>query len=182
VTLFLRVQAGVDFLQGYCTLNNEASVFAFFGAQRAVEWRNGRISAVLPKREHNSRRIYVTVQGARPGNRIALEVSAKKELGSVRWCLGPDFSEAEGILLTSASSFLPLNSMSYGNSQIVFETAASSAVQTLDFLLLANITWLPQALPYIYLKANCDSHVRMHAYVGNHQPQLISQTYTVFML
>lgn len=183
LTLFLRVTPGVDYLQGYCTLNNEASVRAYFGAQRAVEWRNGRISAVLVRSDPNYRRIYITVQGAYPGNRIGLEVTTKKGLGAVSWCLGGGASEeAGGILLTSANGFVPLTSMSYGNSQILFETARSDTLQQMDFLLVANITWQPEDLPYIYLKAGCDPNVSMYAYVGNRQPQLISQTYTVFTL
>lgn len=182
LTLFLRVKPGVDYLQGYCTLNNEASVFAYFGAQRPMEWRNGRISAVLRRRDPNFRRIYITVQGAHPGNRIGLEVTTKKGLGAVSWCLGPGFDEAEGVLLTSANGFVPLTSMSYGANHILFETARNERMQEMDFLLLANITWQPEDLPYIYLKANCDRNVTMYAHVGNRQPQLISQTYTVFTI
>ncbi|WP_211463566.1 hypothetical protein [Collimonas silvisoli] len=183
MTLFLRVTPGVDYLQGYCTLNNDATVMAFFGAQRGMEWRNGRISAVLRNPESNTRGVLVTVQGAAPGNRISLELSTKKGLGLATWSLGPIFSEAGGIRMASAKGSVPLASLTYNSRQIVFETAKNtSSAETLDFFLLAYIIWEPIDLPYIYLKTTCDSNVSLYAHVGNRQPQLVSQTDTVFTL
>lgn len=183
LTMFVRVTPGVDYLQGYCTLNNEASVLIYFGAQRAVEWRNGRISAVLRSLESKFRSVLITVQGANPGDRIGLQVTTKTGLGVVNWSLGENYSEAEGILLTCASGPLPLSSFFYTASNILFDVARENiSSQPLDFLMLAYVTWEPSNLPYIYLKATCDRNVSMYAHVGNRQPQLVSQTYTVFTL
>lgn len=184
VTLFLRVLPGVDFLQGYCTLNNEAWVQASFGTQRAVQWRNGRISAVLREVETQFRRILFAVKGAHPGSKIALEVTTKKGLGEVNLCLGPDFSEASGVCLLPAGTPMPLASLSYAFNTIAFETTASAASSntTMDFSLQAYIVWQPADLHYIYLKADCDSSVSVYAQVGNRQPQVVSQTSTLFTL
>lgn len=183
VTMFVRVTPGVDYLQGYCTLNNEASVLVYFGAQRAVEWRNGRISAVLRSIENKFRSVLITAQGASPGDRIALQVTTKTGLGAVQWSLGESYAESEGILLTGANAPLPLTSFFYTGSNIMFDIARENAGnQSLDFLMLAYVTWEPIDLPYIYLKATCDRNVSMYAHVGNRQPQLVSQTYTVFTL
>ncbi|MBI3284927.1 MAG: hypothetical protein HYZ65_08785 [Burkholderiales bacterium] len=183
LTLYLRVTSGVDYLQGYCTLNNEANVMVYLGSQRAVEWRNGRISAVLRGPESRFRGVLVSVFGAAPGNKISMELSTKKGLGLVNWCLGPAFSESSGIMLTSANGTVPLASMSYANSHLVFEIAQNAnASAAMDFVMATYITWEPVDLPYLYLKASCDSNVSMYAHVGNRQPQLVSQTYTVFTL
>ncbi|MFZ6776504.1 hypothetical protein ACO0LD_06680 [Undibacterium sp. Ji83W] len=184
LALSLRVTPGVDYLQGYCTLNNEASVMAYFGAQRANEWRNGRISAALRDPAHEYRSVLISVHGARPGNRISLDVTTKKGLGNVYWCLGPPFSESGGIRLMGLNGGVPLNYMSYGTSVLTFETAKTqdNDNEEMEFLMLAYIGWNPETLPYIYLKASCDAHISMYAHVGNRQPQLVSQTYTVFTL
>jgi hypothetical protein len=184
LTLFLKLAQGVDFLQGYCTLNNEAWVKASFGSQRAVLWRNGRISAVLREGEPQYRRILFSFKGAHPGAKIALEVSTKKGLGEVNLCLGPDFSEAAGIGLSPAGSGLPLASLSYTSNSIIVETLASAQANgaSMDFALQAYIIWEPPSLDYIYLKADCDSEISVYGQVGNRQPQSISQTFTLFTL
>ncbi len=183
LTLSLHVDHGVDYLQGYCTLNNEASVLAYFGAQRANEWRNGRISAVLRNPSKQYRAVVISVQGALAGDRIALEVSTKKGLGNVYWCLGPEFSESGGIRLAGLSGSMPLTQMSYGNSLISFETAKSqTSSEGVEFVMLAYIGWNPHDLPYVYLKASSADYVSLYAHVGNRQPQVVSQTYTVFTL
>lgn len=183
MTLFLRVAPGVDYLQGYCTLNNEASVMAFFGSQRAMEWRNGRISAVLRDPDANARSVIVSVQNAYPGDRIALELSTKKGLGLATWCLGPGGEESGGIRLAGAQPSVPLKFFAYGTRVLEFETSQSAdAGATLDFFMQAYLSWQPHDLPYIYLKATCDPNVSLFAHIGNRQPQLVSQTFTVFTL
>lgn len=183
LTLFLRVKEGVDYLQGYCTLNNEAIVLASFGTQRAVQWRNGRISAVLREPESKFRRIFFAIKGAKPGNRISLQVSTKKGLGKVNWSLGPEFSEASGIQVASAAGVVPLASMSYGCDRLVFETTQSDWTgDTMDFFLQTYVVWEPLDLNYIYLKADCNSSISLYAQVGNRQPQIVSQTDTLFTL
>lgn len=184
LTLFLRVVPGVDYLQGYCTLNSEAWVQASFGNQRAVQWRNGRISAVLREVEPQYRRILFAVTNAKPGSKIALKVSTKKGLGKVNLCLGPDFSDASGVCLQPAGASMPLASLSYAYDTIAFETGAhtGSGTDTLDFSLQAYIIWEPADLHYVYLEADCDSSVSVYAQVGNRQPQVVSQTSTLFTL
>jgi hypothetical protein len=187
LTLFLLVHPDVDYLQGYCTINNEAVVLATFGAQSAVQWRNGRISAVLAQYGSNYRPVTLTVKGARTGNTIDVIVSTKKGLGKVTWSLGPNFADASGFALESPHGSLPLTSMSYGNDTLSFITMPVSGNSgntdtPLDFYLNAHITWTPDDLNYIYLRTNSDSHITVIAQVHNRQPQVVSQTDTVFTL
>ena len=186
LTLFLLVNDGVDYLQGYCTLNEEASVMVYFGSQRAVEWRNGRISAVLGRMNSAYRSVLLSVFGAKANNRISLDLSTHEQMGLVHWCLGPDSSESSGIMLASANGALPLSSVSYSDHHLVFQLASgsnsASATSSIDFILMAYISWELPDLPYIYLKADCDSNVSIYAQVGNRQPQLVSQTNTVLTL
>ncbi|NRO97489.1 hypothetical protein GWC77_16320 [Paraburkholderia sp. NMBU_R16] len=189
LTLFLQVREGVDYLQGYCTLNTEAVVLVTFGALVPVHWRNGRISAVLFAPRSNYRPISFTVQGARPGNRIEVVVSAKKGLGKVSWSMGPDFSESNGIELVGQQGLVPLTSMSVTDTVLTFVTtpsddanASSNSGATLQFSMNAYITWAPDDLTYVYLRANCNSDVSVLAQVSNRQPQTVSQADTVFTL
>jgi hypothetical protein len=184
ITLFLRVEAWVEMMQGYCTLNNEATVMAYIGTQRPMQWRNGRISAALARPAINSCGVLVSVQGALPGERICLELSTMKGPGfDAYWSLGPDHAESGGIRLASAQGTLPLASLCYGTRTLHFEIDRSaSAASTLDFVMQAYLRWAPARLAYVYLKADCDSNVSVYAQVGNRQPQLVSQTSTVFTL
>jgi hypothetical protein len=188
LTLFLAVHPGVDYLQGYCTLNTEAIVMATFGAQAPVQWRNGRISAVLMQYGGGRYRpVSFTVKGARPGNKIEVIVSAKRGLGKVNWSLGPDLSETGGIGVASQQGKIPLSSLSYGNDTLSFitispEGGSYSADEGLEFYVNAYVTWVPEDLHYIYLRTTCDSDITILAQVHNRQPQVVSQTDTVFTL
>ncbi|MBU9168187.1 hypothetical protein [Burkholderia gladioli] len=186
LTLFLAVHPEVDYLQGYCTLNEEAVIQASFGAQAPMQWHNGRVSATLSGYGGCYRPICLTVRGALPGNRIDVLVSTKKGLGKVSWSLGPDFSEAGGVLFASQNGQLPLQSLSFGNHALSFVTAAGKdgggAGTALEFYLNAFITWTPDDLNHVYLRTTSDSSITVLAQVHNRQPQVVSQTDTVFTL
>ena len=183
LTMFLKVIEGTDFLQGYCTLNNEAQVMVNFGNKKAVEWRNGRISAVLRKSNAQYRAIFLTVSGARPGNKIVLVVDTKKGLGKVNWSLGPTFSEATGVRLQSNQGELSVSCLSYGNDRIVFETSTENTnQQSFDFSLVAYVTWQPDDLEFIYFKLISNDDITVNAQVGVRQPQLVSRTSTLFTI
>ena len=188
LTLFLQLRPGIDYVQGYCTLNNEAVVMVSFGSLAPVQWRNGRISAVLLAPHSNFRPVSFTIKGAPAGNRIDLVVSTKRGLGRVNWSLGADFSDSNGVLLASQQGRIPLASMSYSGNTLTFVTqsdagnSGGNATGTLDFYMNAYITWLPEDLNYVYLRANCSDDVSILAQVNNRQPQIVSQSDTVFTL
>lgn len=183
LTLFIKAREDTDFLQGYCTLNSDAQVLVNFGNEKAIEWRNGRISAVLRKSELQYRTIFLSVSGAKPGNKIALMVNTKKGLGRVNWCLGPKFSESTGVRIHSDAAELPINSMSYGNDRITFEIPLNDNEQgSYDFSLVSYITWQPDDLEFIYLKLVGNDGITVKAQVGIRQPQLVSRTNTLFTI
>ncbi|MGV2287329.1 hypothetical protein AAHK20_01325 [Trinickia sp. YCB016] len=188
LTLFLQVRQGIDYVQGYCTLNNEAVVMVSFGSLAPVQWRNGRISAVLLAPHRNFRPVSFTIKGAQAGNRIDLVVSTKRGLGLVNWSLGTDFSDTNGVLLASQQGQIPLASMSYSGNTLSFVTQSASGNSggngngTLDFYMNAYITWVPEDLNYVYLRASCADEVSILAQVNNRQPQIVSQADTVFTL
>lgn len=185
LTLFLRVQSGVDFVQGYCTLNNEARVMAFFGNERPVQWRNGRISAVLRQLDLKYRSIFLLIEDARPGNKISVNVGTKSGLGKVSWSLGPEFSEASGLRLSSSGSGMPVASFSYTENCLQLETVAGKIHnddRSITIWVRAYITWEPLDLEYLYLKAQSNADISVYAQIGNRQPQLVSQTNTLFSL
>ncbi|TNC97871.1 MAG: hypothetical protein FD119_859 [Stygiobacter sp.] len=186
LTLQLMVDADVKFIQGDCSLNNDAVVLAYFGNGSPMQWRNGRISAVLPPQILNNRGVLFTVKGAKPGAQVVIELGAPE--GEVEWTLGPDFSEALGVTLYSDDgSALPLSTLSYGNRRILVRTSTTGS-GTQDFSMVAFITWRPtpplqfRDMRYIYLKTQCDPSVTVYAQVGNTQPQFVSPTNTLFVL
>ncbi|QDQ28009.1 hypothetical protein FNU76_17580 [Chitinimonas arctica] len=182
LTLFLQVDPHATFLQGYCTLNNEAEVYAFLGNERPVQWRNGRISAVLRPSADDYRSVLFAITGMKPGNRVGIEVSTDPAQGRVGWSLGPPYSESLGITLTSTSGQLPLVLMSYTTHYIVLQTDSASSSETSDVVMAAYLSWEPEKLPFVYLKVSCDPSISVYAQVGTRQPQLVSPTYTLFTL
>jgi hypothetical protein len=175
LTLSVKVASGVDYLQGDCTLNNEANVMAYFGSQRANEWRNGRISATLRNMKSQYRQIRIAVRDALPDNRISLEIGN----GDVYWCLGLPFLYA-----TPLRGPEPLNYKTYGNSRVMFETAQmqDSGSEAMDFQLSVYVGWQDENLRHFYLKGDCDYRTSLYAQVGNRQPQMLGPTYTRFTL
>jgi hypothetical protein len=181
LTLFLRVSQSTEYLQGYCTLGSNASVLVNFGDEKTMEWRDGRFSAVLRHVSQRYRAVFLSVSGAKPGNRIAINVASKKGTGKVNWSLGPSFSQSRGIKMPESDSPTPISSISYGNNDIVFQTGQAQST-SLDFSLTAYITWLPSDLEFIYLQYSGNEGISVKAQVGSSQPQLLSQTSTLFTL
>jgi hypothetical protein len=188
LTLHLHVAAQVHALSGHCTLNNEATLMVNFGSDRAVEWRNGRISALLNK---DSGRTYspvlLAIKGLLPSNNVSVAIDTDPRSGKVSWSLGENLPAANGMVLSSTSSHLPLSLMSFGQRQIVFESAAQSNPAGVDFVMLAHVYSEPSAsgdIPeFIYLKTSSNSRAAtVYAQVGSRQPQLVGDTFTLFRL
>ena len=183
LTLFIKLSPNIDFLQGYCTLNREGHVLVNFGDDKEMEWRNGRISAVLKKTTDQYRAVFMSVSGAKPGNKVVLSVATKKGLGKVNWCLGPVFSDSQGIKIPNCNTPIPISSFSYGNSEIVFQTGqGQSHNNTLDFSFVAYIKWYPLDLQFVYLSFSGNEGIAIKAQVGSSQPQLVSRTSTLFTI
>lgn len=180
LTLSLTIEEGIDYLQGYCTMNSEATVQAFFGNDAPVRWYNGRISAVFAKARRPSCGVLLTVKGCKPGAAVEIEVGGDGR-GPVVWTLGPDTGDTMGLTLYSAATALPLSSFSYCNNRLAVVTASGGTSGT-DFGLVAFLTWGNADQRFITLKALCDPAVTIHAQVGNRQPQYVGQTQTLFTL
>lgn len=180
LTLSLSVEQEIEFLQGYCTMNSDAVVQAYFGNDSPVQWRNGRISAVFTKETSNSCGVLLTVKGCKPGAAVEIEVGGHG-LGDVVWTLGASRSDALGLTLYSANTSLPLSSFSYRGNRISVVTAAGGSSGT-DFGMVAFVTWNSRYQPFVTLKTICDPAVTVYAQVGNRQPQYVSHTQTLFTL
>lgn len=182
LTISLLVGPNVEYLQGYCTLNNEAQVLAYFGNLRPIVWRNGRFSAVLEKPSYGHSSLQIGLRGVRAGERITISVTTRPELGEVSWSLGPPGVETLGISLTSSRDTLSLESFTYMPDRIVIDTDELSGQNSLDLVMHAHISWFPLMLPYIHLRAHGNNVLNVYAQVGTRQPQYISPVYTLLTL
>lgn len=183
LTLFLDVEPDTPFLQGYCTLNNEAVVLVYLGQERPVQWRNGRISAVIQRPAADYRSVLFTISGLKPSKQVDITVDTDPGRGKVKWTLGPRTSDALGMsLTTTAGSGVPISTLSCTNRQIVMQTSDATESNAADVVMQAYVTWQPESLPYIYLKAISDPDVQVYAQVGMRQPQWVSPAYTLFTL
>ena len=183
LTLALDVSEGTQYVQGYCTLNSAAIVYAYFGAQLPVQWRNGRISAVLSGERSRFRPVLMSVTGAGTGSLIEIVVASPASESPVEWALGPDYDHGLGLTLYGSDGIISLRRFNYLADRIVLETsgaAGGSAAAAIG--LVAFVTWRDAQPPYFYLSLNSDPGVAVNAQVGNTQPQYISPTNTLFML
>lgn len=182
LTLFLDVEPGTSFLQGYCTLNSQAVVLAYLGNERPVQWRNGRISAVIQQPLPGSRSVLFTVNGLTANKRVEISVDTDPRSGKVAWTLGQKGSNALGMSLSSSSgNTVPVSALSCTDKQIMLQTGGGNN-NVSDLVMLAYVTWQPEDLPYIYLRVNGDPDISVYAQVGRRQPQWVSQAYTLFTL
>jgi hypothetical protein len=182
LTLFLELEPGASYLQGYCTLNNEALVHAYLGSEQPAQWYNGRISAVLPPLFSNCRSVLFTISGLKPGINLVIDMAPGAVQGDVSWTLGPEFAQSLGVALSSTSGSIPLSVLSYTSRQIVMQTSSSQGGTLADVVMNAYVSWQPADLSCIYLRAVTDAAVSVCAQVGTRQPQWISPTYSVFTL
>lgn len=183
LTLFLDVDPDTTFLQGYCTLNNEAVVLAYLGNERPVQWRNGRISAVIQTPATDYRSVLFTISGLKPGKQIDIGVETDPRHGKVTWALGPSARDSLGVSLSSSSgNSIPLSLLSYTSKQILMQTSTASDSIATDVVMLAYVSWWPEKLPFIYLKVAGDSDISVYAQVGTRQPQWVSSAFTLFTL
>lgn len=182
MTLFLDVDPGASFLQGYCTLNSEAVVMAYLGSERPVQWRNGRISAVIQKPPCGFRSVLFTITGLKPNKQVDITVDTDPNQGKVAWTLGAKGADALGMSLSSTKgNTVPLSVLSCTDKQIMLQTGGT-ANNASDVVMLAYVAWHPEDLPFIYLKVDSDPDVSVYAQVGRRQPQWVSQAYTLFTL
>jgi hypothetical protein len=186
LSLFLDVDPNTTFLQGYCTLNNEAVVLAYLGAEQPVQWRNGRISAVIQAAPSDYRSVLFTIKGLKPSKQVDIAVDTDPNKGKVIWALGPGSADTLGMSVSSGSGAnVPLASLSYTQKQIQMRTTAGDDTGSTtggDVVMLAYVSWEPKELPYIYLKVASDPDVSVYAQVGTRQPQWVSPAYTLFTL
>lgn len=183
LTLFLDVEPDTPFLQGYCTLNNEAVVLAYLGQERPAQWRNGRISAVIQRPALDYRSVLFTISGLKPSKQVDITVDTDAGRGKVKWALGPKNGEALGMsLATPGGASVPISVLSCTSRQIVMQTSESGGGNVTDVVMQAYVSWHPEGLPYIYLKATSDPDVLVYAQVGMRQPQWVSPAYTLFTL
>lgn len=182
LTLFLEIAPDVTSLQGYCTLNNEATIYAYLGGEQPAQWYDGRISAVLPPTFPYGRSVLFTLSGLKPGINLVIDVDAGEPEGTVLWTFGPEFAQSLGVGLTSTSGSVPLSSLAYNSRQIILQIASGQGGTLADVVMMAYVSWQPVDLPCIYLRAVTDPAVSVCAQVGTRQPQWISPTYSVFTL
>ncbi|MFC5743238.1 hypothetical protein [Dyella tabacisoli] len=183
LTLFLDVAPDTTFLQGYCTLNNEAVIEAYLGNERPVQWRNGRISAVIQAPISDYRSVLFTISGLKPNKQVDIGVATDPRQGKVVWALGPRSGESLGVSLSSTNGgSIPLSLLSYTNNQILMQTGAAEGSSATDVVMLAYVSWQPEDLPFIYLKVAGDPDISVYAQVGTRQPQWVSPAYTLFTL
>lgn len=182
LSLFMRRQDATDSLMGYCNLNEEAVVSVQFGSQRPVQWRDGRISALLQPMAGDFRQVLFAIRGARPGSVIDIDLATRTDMGEVAWTLGPAFADTQGIRITSSGKGIPISSLSYTPSKIRIVTQQTGGLDARDIAILAYVSWKPRGHQFIHLKADCSYGIDVYAQVGNRQPQFLSQTFTLFTL
>lgn len=179
-TLFVEVEEGTTFVQGYCTINNEANILASFGDGPPALWRNGRISASF---HHESRRyhtVLLNIRNVRPSRQIDIVVESDADT-QVRWSLGPYRRGASGITVSNQTSgAVTLASWSMTPSEIRLRTGDTGS--STDLALRTYVSYGDADARRLFLKTVGDTDVSVLAQVGTRQPQWVGPAYTLFTL
>lgn len=184
LTLFADVPPDTESVQGYCTLNDDARVRAYFGYEDHVEWRNGHISALTPdpRLTANFRRVLFTFRGIAPGQSIRISLATEAGHGTARWGFGPPLPTAAGFKVRSSSGEpLPIASLTMSAEYIELTIASSDSSTAADLMVEANLT-LETPIDHIHLKVDCDSADTIFAQIGTQRPQYVTEMFSVFAI
>ena len=180
-TLFVEADPGTTSVQGYCTINNEATVLAYFSDGLPALWRNGRISASFHRESRRYHTVQFTISGLRANRQLDLVVDSDNG-ADVRWALGPHRRGANGTLVcTPTGAALQLASWAMTSNEIRLRTASAGNTAS-DLALRTYVSYGDVDPRRLYLKAIGDTDVSVLAQVGTRQPQWVGSAYTLFTL
>lgn len=182
-TLFLEAEEGTTSLQGYCTINNEATVLASFGDGLPALWRNGRISASFRHGALRYHTVLLNIRGLGPNRQLNILVDSD-QASEVCWALGPHRQGANGLTLRSqASGPVQLSSWSMTPREIRLSTSEGTGSTSTNLALQTYVACAERADPRrVYLKAIGDTDISVVAQIGTRQPQWVGPAYTLFTL
>lgn len=179
-TMFVEVEEGTTFVQGYCTINNEANILAFFSDGPPALWRNGRISASFHRESRRYHTVLLNIRNVRPGRQLDIVVDSDMD-ANVRWSLGPYRRGANGIMVSNQTSgAVQLASWSMTSSEIRLRTGDSGT--STDLALRTYVSYGNADPRRLFLKTVGDTDIAVLAQVGTRQPQWVGPAYTLFTL
>jgi hypothetical protein len=182
-TLFVEVEEGTTSVQGYCTINNEATVLASFGDGLAAMWRNGRISAGFRHDALRYHAVLLNIRGLGPGRQLNIVVDSDQR-SDVCWALGPYRQGTSGLTLRSpASGPVQLASWAMTPREIRLRTGDGAGSTSTNLALHTYVACAERSdSRRVYLKTVGDTDIAVVAQIGTRQPQWVGSAYTLFTL
>jgi hypothetical protein len=195
LSLFVNVSPGIEFIEGYCTLNSEALVLAHVGYGSPAEWRNGPVSTTALPIPEDVRRIRFNIQRPPVGVATKIQLSTEGEQpGIAYWCLGaPECGGASVTVKAADGSPLALRTFSMSDRQIeIMIGSVQAGKPTEDVLVEAYVRRVDVAskrsvddgmrkLDRINLKAICSAGTTVIAQVGTQRPQYLTNACKCFI-
>jgi len=179
-TLFVEVEEGTTFVQGYSTINNEANILAFFGDGPPALWRNGRISTSFHHESQRFHTVLLNIRNLRPGRQLDILVDSERD-ANVRWSLGPLQRGANGIMVSNQTAgAVQLASWAMTSSEIRLRTGDTGS--STDLALSTYVSYGDTDPRRLFLKTVGDADISVLAQVGTRQPQWVGSAYTLFTL
>lgn len=191
LTAFIEVPDGVDWLQGYCVLNEGARVLARLGDLDPVEWR-GEINCEIPILLPNIHRATFLVRGIVQGQSMRINLANDGLTHTrVRWCAAVHRNSRIGLRLMSprGGDSLPVGTFRLDAENIDLIAANSQRGQNAntDLIVEAYIERSGECrycppIEHVRIKIECDDPVTATVQIGNRRPQYLAQAYKLFML
>ena len=183
LTLFVDAEVDMTSLQGYCTINTEATIMASFGDGLPALWRNGRISASFRREPRRYHTVLLSIRGLQPSRQLDIVVESDKD-ARVIWALGPHRRGTNGVSVRSpGNGTVPLASWSLTPREISLRTSdagTGGAGATSELSLRTYVSYEQAGSRRFYLKAIGDANISVLAQVGTRQPQWVGSGFTLF--
>lgn len=191
LTAFIDVPDNVEWLQGYCILNEKARVLARLGDLPPVEWQD-EINCVIPILLPDIHRATFTVRGVAQGQTIRIHLAGDgSPHGGARWCVAPLDNPDIGLTVKSSRDdvALPIGRFCLDEEtiELTIVNPQKGSGQSADLIVEAYIQRIGQCrywppLANVRMKAECDEHVTVIARVGGHAPQYLAPASKLFAL
>ncbi len=193
MALILEYADEVEYIEGNCMLNDGGRVLANVGGIGNAEWRTGNISAVLPKKLTNFKRVRLAISALPPGRSIAIQLNPEAPGAKMRWSFGPpgDETAKTGMVVEAgAGQPLPINSISLTADCIQIASAGGPDEPLTDVTLMLYVERLCSAdespdandsrKDKIQMRALCDDSVSVTCQLNEIRSEGLSGAYAVF--
>lgn len=192
LTVVLRVPAGLELIEGNCTLNPGARVRVRFGCGPTNEWGPGRNTANLPGKMSNLHFIRLAIGGWTPGRSVSIELGGD-EGQSFQWAMGGGAKWTAPFTIYAANGdAVPVGSVAFSPRMISLYSCEGAGYAANEINDLIIETYIERrdggddsgatTAALVGLSARCDEEIAVIAQFPGQYPQSLASMPRMFYL